>query len=327
MHISLALTHRATCSRRCVDGGARPTGSKTWPMSSPITTQRHLTWQRDGDTSPFATLTHRGAPSPSPENARLGWIPRCGARHPERALTYAQPTHPGVLARDPVCRSRVSRHARRGCTVVLEDAINAFKQRDDRPATAHAMDTLSLTLRHTGTRAGPNSRPRRSRCSNRCPPAPRWSRLSQRWRGSKWSRAGTPTQSPTRSERSRSPTGPRRSARPSAPLSTSRAMNWNAEGIDHLRQTITLATALGQGHEVGILHNNLWDHAVGIPGATDSTRRAPHRRGVRSSRGLAVIGDTSTLSMLGPIRHRPTRRGPRTADSLAPRVELKPRRT
>ena len=243
----------------------------------------------------------------------------------ERALTLTPPTHPdraGALTRFAEAAS----HARRAADAreALEDAINAFKERDDRPATAHAMNTLSLVLRHTGDPRWAELPAEALALLEPLPPSAALVEALTEMARVKMVE-GRHADTITYAERALAlahELGLDRSARTLGYLGSARAEFGEAEGIDDMRQAITLASALGQGHQVGILHNNLGITLWAFQGPQTALDELRTGVAFARSRGLAAIVDSSTISTLDPlIDTGQLDEALETANTLAPRLE------
>ena len=244
----------------------------------------------------------------------------------ERALTLTPPTHPdraSALTRFAEAANHAGRPA--DAQQALEDAINAFTKQDDRPATAHAMNTLSLVLRHTGDPRWAELPAEALALLEPLPPsAALVEALTEMARGKMVE--GRQADTITYAERALAladDLGLDRSARTLGYLGSARAELGEADGIDDMRQAITLASALGQGHEVGILHNNLGITLWAFQGPQRALDELRTGVAFARSRGLAYIVDTATISMLDPlIDTGQLDEAFATANTLAPRLEL-----
>ncbi len=73
------------------------------------------------------------------------------------------------------------------------------------------------------------------------------------------------------------------------------------DGIEDMREAITLATAAGQGREVGILHNNLAIQLWGCQGPQAAIAELEAAISYATARGLAEVAQTASATLLGPL--------------------------
>ena len=245
----------------------------------------------------------------------------------ERALALTPTDAPRPRRRAyPVCRGGL--HAGRTQPrrrEALEEAITGPSQSvDDLPAQAHAMHTLAACCSATGDPRWAELPAEALALLEPLPPGAALVEALTEMARVKMveGRHDDTISSAERALELADELGLDRSARTLGYLGSARAEFGEAEGIDDMRQAITLASALGQGHQVGILHNNLGITLWAFQGPQTALDELRTGVAFARSRGLAAIVDSSTISTLDPlIDTGQLDEALETANTLAPRLE------
>ena len=221
----------------------------------------------------------------------------------ERALTLTPAGHP----ERPVALARFGEaafHAGRLAVAAeaLEEAITSFRAQDNLPAAARAMGTLGLVLHNLGDPRWTELPPQALSLLEALPPGPEHvGALTE------LARADVLT--------GRSEAGIRHAERALAlaeqlglpcPARTlgyrgrARGELGNPEGLEDMREAITLATEAGQGRDVAVLYNNLGFSLLTFEGPVAALEAMRAGIAFAQARGLAEMVDFITASMFDP---------------------------
>ena len=238
-----------------------PSGWRTWPTCSPTTTATALDLARaagEADRAAELEAPARRFLTLAGERA-LGLDTTAALANLERALALTPPTHPGRP--DALVRfAEAAFHA--GRTLEAKEALEQATHRSRSAAISPPWRTPCTCWPASSPawpiHAGSSCRPRRWRCWNR-------SRRAARSRGADGGCACglPPRQSETalasaqRAVALADELGLERSPRTLGYLGFARGRSGDPRGLDDMREAIRIATDVGQGREVGVLHNNL----------------------------------------------------------------------
>jgi tetratricopeptide (TPR) repeat protein len=222
----------------------------------------------------------------------------------ERALALTPPSHPDRPAA-LVRFGEAAFHAGRNpdAAAALDEAIRAFKERNDVPATAHSLQALGNVCFRVGDPRWAELPAEALALLEPLPPGPPLVRAltevarMEFLRGRLHAALSCAERALTLADE----LGLERSPRTLGYRGFTRGSLGDPGGLDDMRDAIPLATRAGQGREVGVIHNNLgialWVHE-GPKAALEELRTGT---AFANARGLTEIEDLATLSTFDPL--------------------------
>jgi tetratricopeptide (TPR) repeat protein len=222
----------------------------------------------------------------------------------ERALALTPPTHPDrpeALVRF----AEAAFHAGRTFEAkeALEQAIPSFQARGDLPAVAHAMHVLASLLARLADPRWFELPGEALALLEPLPKGPAHVEALTEVARADFLNGGSETAlaSAQRALTLANELGLEQSPRTLGYLGFARARLGDPRGLDDIREAIRLATAGGQGREVGVLHNNLGIQLWAYEGPRAALDEFDTGIAFASTCGLTEMLDLVTLSRIDPL--------------------------